>query len=530
MSADRREKVVSLLATLPGTQTDSLRILAHALLNLTEDSGADVLRHLSERLPWIAAQLNLDDGRDREVVAAQLQPQLNCGFFPASLLSELMVAHGDNLTAICELEQRLSQLQSSDPQMIRDRAFQSSRELALFGQIHHFPEVPKVSARGIRALRTLADLESRWERALIEKTRLSERSKRFEISAVDHLAQSGFLASVRAALAFGDDHTIALDQFTVFQDDHTLAILARALGAARGRVLEHLKGKTTLESLAGWVEFLRGASADIAEARQITHKEALSFVHFSFHLMNLCDLFEELGEETDDTVRRSMMAIEDGLKEFAAMRVVPVEGSTTGSLVRGLGLRKSGDVSQIADRLARLSGHWTRATEACGLGGLGQLDVDICKPWLEVLVNRPMHERTRMADLLTKADFEGDVWCLLSPESSVNLLMLLSSHTREQTTTGFIRICLEELAGDFKSCEVLASELNRRMAQGDLSSFEVHSDTQHVMVRLVVDPEVRAISQLLKSTSSEALHVALTARIRELIGPVYPMQLRPLAR
>lgn len=523
MRVDRREKVVSLLARIPDAQTDSLRVLAHALLNLAEDSGVGVLGHLRDQLPWIEAQLDLETGEAIESVADQLQPQLQAGFFSVPVLSELIATHEGDLSAICELEDRLRDLRKSDSQTICDRAFQSSRELALFGQLQNFPEVPQLSMRSIEALRILADLENRWERKLIERTQLSERSRRFEISAVDHLAQSGFLASVRAALAFGAERSISipLDQFTVFQDDHTLIILARALATVRGRVLEHLKGESTLEPLSGWVEFLRGASADIAEVRGITHKEALSYVHFSFHLMNFCDLMFECGDDTDDAVRRSMMAIEDGLKEFAAMRVLPSE-DTSKVLARGLGLRKSGDVSHVADRLARLAGHWKMGIEASGLGGLGQLPVDICRPWLEVLVDRPMYEREQIADFLTKAQFSGDVWAVISPESSVNLLVMLSKHVPED---GLIRVCLQKVAEELQSCSVFAQELDRTMSRGDLGCFQVHRGSAGLEVNLSIDPEIRAISALLKTTSSEVLQTTLRDRIQKLVSPTFSPKL-----
>src|SRR5690554_1339121 len=133
---------------------------------------------------------------------------------------------------------------------------------------------------------------------------IAPKSLRFERGLAENMARMGFISAVRAALAFvpasasetahyalaeADARASFLRQFSVFRADESLLQLASALMQTRGLCLDYLRGGAPLASLSPWIDYLRGGCVELAEARECTLREAMSYAHYCLHLVNICD-------------------------------------------------------------------------------------------------------------------------------------------------------------------------------------------------------------------------------------------------
>jgi hypothetical protein len=244
-----------------------------------------------------------------------------------------------------------------------------------------------------RALHVLAGLEAETSDVLGSSPELAERARRFEKSLVANAADHGLIEVVRASLAFGarpsgpaapDVHSDgqstadALYAFQAFRRRPELASLARALMKMRGMVPALLRGAVPLRALSPWVRYLRGASHNFADARDIAPKEALSWAHFCLHSMNVCELAAQEGQLTDAT-RSSLKDVEDELKEFAmaaqrdADKRQPDGGMSNLGRYDRMRWRPRGDVEYLADRTARLAGGWRAPSRRTPVGSPTEL-------------------------------------------------------------------------------------------------------------------------------------------------------------
>jgi hypothetical protein len=405
-----RDRIFGLLSDLCGPQhelsPDGLRLLGHTLLGVAREHAPSALFAVRDAMPWVAALVELDDGADARTVAemlagrgviralgpATVARRLEDARRPrASMGSTEAGAEQARLTAalrdLALLDRRLASLSVRSDNAIRDEALDDPRLLAAIVELCHEPNTSEVARRLGEALRPgaspdsgpialLADLETAWDGGRLRTlSGFAERSRRFEISACDHLRQSGFAEAARAALVYGaclddeDDLRRRLRLFTVFAEDRTLENLCVALCQARGGVPGYVRGRRPLGALDAWIHFLRGPCHELAEARDITIREATSFAHFSLHLVNFCDIAAD-PDTAKDSVRKSVMSVEDELKEFA------LRAQTEGLRDDQVSLdgwdrarwRPLGRGERIAGRLARLAGAWRDGFVEAGLG------------------------------------------------------------------------------------------------------------------------------------------------------------------
>lgn len=381
MSLPLRDRSVALLTQLcPGLPSDTLRLASHALLALAQDSGTKALSDVQNALPWLAATIDAEESSSDEVAqrlhTRQALRALSHEFVAHQLQHVAPTEITGTLIALARLDAALSALRASSPRDIRTTLLATpDLFVAALDCLAHDPaNLPEIrAALGItRAesgpLQVLVALENQqFEQA---DCGLGVRARRFEVSAVEHLRQHGFLVAVRAALALDSCDEEALHAFPALREDPPLEHLTHALIAVRHKVLQHLQGVAPLASLNPWVSYLRSACNDLAEARDITLREATSFAHFCLHVMNFCDLMHACGSRTHDDLRRSMMDIEDEVKEFALMGQAAGFDDQRASLgpFDATRWKRLGWMAYATERVARLAGGWRAGTAPAPMG------------------------------------------------------------------------------------------------------------------------------------------------------------------
>lgn len=419
MSHDLREGAFGLMAELCRDHElplDALRLTSHMLVNLGDDASTESFSAISDALPWLAAFIELQKAEPAAYVAHRLEAREGLRALDSNTVERLLevsaaqsqprpVDWSRRLTEVAALDRQLVQLSLRNARSIREALIVDTRLLRAVVELLEggsrtgpamrfreiFPEWRPVGNRDrSQALSVLEDLEHTWDGGnYIKSLRgLTERSRRFELSSTDHLKQNGFLPALRAALALAplagpidegegaewlDD---ALAKFVTLREDPALLALARALAMTRWRCLEHIRGAAPLSSLSPWVGFLRGPCAELAEARSITLREATSFSHFCLHLMNFCDLAGFEPDATHDRLRRTLMDLEDELKEFALVGQEQGLTDLQADLERYDAVRwkPAKPRKMVVDRLARLTGAWRLGFDASPLGSPPKID------------------------------------------------------------------------------------------------------------------------------------------------------------
>jgi len=504
-----------LFELLPDLPRDSLRLVSHTLKNLSDEVGHEALDRLASILPILSAEGRLEAGADKLDVSRALQSSLNR--LPLSMIHKTLLSLesgeiGVGLGRLVAQHSVFQKLIEMPVETARNKAFLSSEHLEIFG----FEDLPvalssiwDLEYESTRSLCVLSHLEEHWNANRLQELSLSQRSIRFELSAVQHLHENGFLPAVRAALAFGGKPE-ALHELEVFRNDTALRVLAETLLRMRLRVLNHVKGLSPLHTLSEWADYLRGPCSELAESRGITQKEAMSFAHFAFHLMNLCDLIEQLGAETHEAIRRSVSDVEDSIKEFASMRTA--EGAQGGMpLERGIdpwGARL--DLHRLADRLARLNGYWSKGGSSRGLVGMGRLDLDVCATYLSALQRLDPKDLERVGQTLRYAEFKSDFtgW---DPDSMVDFMVSLGR-------------ALPEFSAPIKlDCSEVSSALETCTALGQIFSFSknpirIARDGESFRVSLELGLELKALLDLASHSADSEIIKMARDRILELSG------------
>lgn len=394
MTQALRERMFGLLSELcPEVPKDTLRVTSHALLTLAHDADTDALMQVRDALPWMGALIELEGGSSAEFIAKELRARgaLRCltDGYVARRLAEIQTpsAQAVAMRELAALDLKLARVSASSDREIRSELLDDVEVLVACLEVMdgdsdslmRIREALGIHSADPGALRVLAGLESSWDGGIMRSANLSERSRRFEISAVDHLRQRGFLVAIRAALGLASCDVETLHSFASFREDPPLEHLAHALIAVRGVALRHVRGLVPLSALHVWIEYLRGPCSDIAESRGISLREATSFAHFCFHVMNFCDLVALCGNATHDDIRRTLMDIEDEVKEFALMGQSAGHSDQRASLsvFDAVRWKRVGSAVFAADRIGRLAGGWKRGTEPTPMGAPARIGGDV---------------------------------------------------------------------------------------------------------------------------------------------------------
>ncbi len=463
-----RDRIFGLLSDLCGHQhdisPDGLRLLGHTLLGVARDHAPTALFAVREALPWVAALVELSDGAAADTVAEMLASRgivralgvrtvarkLDAARRPrASLGSADSSAEQARVTAalrdLALLDRRLVGLSMRSDAAIRDEVLGDAALLAAVVDVCSEGAATDVSRRFREALRLpdgvdadplalLADVETTWDGGVLRTlSGFGERSRRFEISACDHLAQSGFAEAVRAALLYGglpatDEAELrrTLRAFSTFASDRSLEDLCVALCACRHGVLDYVRGATPLGTLDPWIEFLRGACHELAEARELSIREATSFAHFCLHLVNFCDLATRPDAATDE-VRRSVMNVEDELKEFAldAQKEGLADDEACLSAWEEKRWRSVGRRERVAGRLARLAGGWRDGFASGSEGGPPRLHDQVLSGWRRELAMLDESVVARLDEAILNVEVRGTrLFEAVSPATAIRLLVL----------------------------------------------------------------------------------------------------------
>lgn len=463
-----RDRIFGLLSDLCGHQheisPDGLRLLGHTLLGVARDHAPTALFAVRDALPWVAALVELSEGADAEAVAQMLASRgvvralgprtvarrLEDARRPRATLgsTETGAEQARLSTAIRELallDRRLVGLSMRSDRAIRDEVLDDAGLLAAVVELCGETTGDDVARRFREALRLrcdidpsplalLADIESSWDGGRLRTLNgFGERSRRFEISACDHLRQSGFAPAVRAALVFGGRESVEeielrqiLRSFGAFSDDRTLEDLCVALCRCRGKALDYVRGRRPLAALDAWIAFLRGPCHELAESREVSIREATSFAHFCLHLLDFCDL-ATTADAADDEVRRSVMHVEDELKEFALQAQRKGLADEEANLATweaarwgGLGRRE-----RVAERVARLAGGWRAGFIESDTDGPPRLHDQVLSNWRRALDELDESVVALLDDAILDVEFVGGrALEAVTPDEAIRLLLM----------------------------------------------------------------------------------------------------------
>ena len=399
MTQQLRDNAFALLSELSdhSVAPDALRIVSHSLLNLIDDTETDSLVSIGNALPWMAALVEIERGVELTAVSANLASRNALKVLTPMMvkraLSRAIVdgprAASNELRHLAQMDAKLAQLSMMPPGHIRSELLSNVELLRLFCQLpadenpirRRFLKIMSTAASNADApLEVLAGLETSWNGGVISRTPgLADRSKRFEMSAVDHLRKNGYLVAVRAALAFGDANrrggfSEQIHLVPEFRNDPALESLAVALCETRGKAFNILTGASSVAALTGWAEYLQGPCLELAESRDLSIREATSYAHFALHLVNICDLVGLHPKFATERVRRTLMDIEDDVKEFVL--TLHKDDAQMRSLSQWDDVRwaRLEDQARVADRLARLQGRWLGGVDSPPFGAAARLD------------------------------------------------------------------------------------------------------------------------------------------------------------
>lgn len=499
--------------------------------------------------------------------------------------------------ALARTERRLASLASADPQALRDELLGNTFLLAaaaercegaaaqapatsLLGRLHAGVQ-PWQGANqtghhrrfssAVWALAELHNAEPQGQALAaamgVAAFDIAPKSLRFERGLAENMARMGFISAVRAALAFvpapdgqpaphalvdADARASFLRQFSIFRADESLLQLASALMQTRGLCLDYLRGGAPLASLSPWIDYLRGGCVELAEARECTLREAISYAHYCLHLVNICDfaaLELPLGEHArageaplSEATREALCQLEEELKEFAL--VGQREGLSDAQADLGrferARWRREGDASFVADRLSRLRGAWREGVVPGPIGAPPRLDSDLSAHSLAIidnlLVEAGESQLSGLAAVASNARLRGYAWLeWLAPADILKLVAIGTSAARDLPGIDVTRpfdIELGEL-GKWAS-DPQRGRLNRRILRtllarrtmaeilnGDAASqggpmalrrglvAHIRRASQepdapnHLVIQFIADPELKALLELMGTSSAD---------------------------
>ncbi len=568
MTQALRERMFGLLSELcPDLPNDTLRVTSHALLTLAVDTDTDALMQVRDALPWMGAYIELEGGASGEFIARELRARgaLRCltdAYVARRLVcTQTPSAQSVVLRDLAALDLKLARISASSDREIRSELLDDVELLTaclevMDGEPNSLMRIR--GALGVRiadpgALRVLTGLETSWNGGTVREANLSERSRRFELSAVDHLRQQGFLVAIRAALGLSSCEIETLHSFAVFREDPPLEQLTNALIALRGVTLRHVRGMVPLSALNPWIEYLRGPCSDLAESRGITLREATSFAHFCFHVMNFCDLVAVCGNATHDDIRRTLMDVEDEVKEFALMGQSAGHSDQRASLgvFDAVRWKRLGSAVFAADRIGRLAGAWKRGTEPTPMGAPARiggdvadearqavLDGDSVCPGSAHLVGTGLaHARIVGGDWMERvpptAIFAGlAVMCVCAREAGVDTshafnvdVSDLASWTETPQRSAVFeqwlsRAALQQAMGTGQSQVAISGGSSTHQSQGSIrpSGLIATLVGDGVRIEFRPSPELEAALTLLSSGVDTTHEAMLAALIQSLIG------------
>jgi hypothetical protein len=586
-----RDSAHLLLKQLTGHDSEdtsaALRLASHTALNLATEAGTNALWELGRALPWLAVYLDwTDHGEGPTALVKTITSRRLVAHVPDAFVLDTLERAStrvntsairrapvgaspetdpriDAIARLARIDAGLDALVEADDAELLDTlladttlldaalaiaATDSLSELAL--RLRDL--LPSRDSSGPSgALRILAALELDSVDALPpELGLLEDRSRRFELSLAANMQRHGLLETVRAALAFGLDGELARPfffQFSAFAADPSLEGLTRALIAMRGRCFGHLCGALPLEALSPWVDYLRDGCADLAEARGITLREAIHFAHYCLHLVNICDLAAVPGVSLKEPLRRSLMDVEDELKEFALIGQREGLSDTQSRLERYDRARwaSQGSRAYLVDRLARLSGGWRKGTRPGPIGAPPRLHDEFVAPAetaLEALLGEDAGTRhlDGLAALLARAELHGaSPFEELGAVAILDLLIIACAAARDlpnvDVSKAYVVDCaplcswysasaaradrvglLKALVGHYPSGLLLEGRIEPTQTGPGVVA---RAHLGRVVLRFEADPELEALLTLLNHTpaTGTALRDALSQRLEEML-------------
>lgn len=578
----------------------ALRLLSHSLLNYLGATSTDETADLADSLAWLGAFLDWTRGdADVAEVAERLARTPAVEALSAQMIARRLAAwpvgagrpaarqpessaedaHVAAIAQVVEIEQSLASLLTLTEDKLRSRlmndsvALAAARELCedatpkdLAGRLQYaFPSwyferpVPPDSRRST-ALWMLAGLEAAdAPNPLAAGTyELSQRGRGFERGLAQNMARLELIPAVRVALAFGGDGALSsfeereafLRQFTVFRSQPALLQLASALIEIRGRCIDYVCGGAPFASMSPWIEYLRGPCVELAEVRECTLREAMSYAHYCLHLVNVCD-FAAMGPDAfNQQTRETLSNLEEELKEFAlaGQREGLSDGEADLGRFERARWRRSGDASYLADRLTRLRGAWRQGTTPGPMGSPPRLDPEVTShsmALVESLVGESSEgDIAALARLVENACLRDFHWLeQLEPAHILELLAITVTAARDLPGIDVSRrfqIDLSPLARWATDAErgglnrrILSALLDRRrmsdilngsrepsaLRRGIVGQVFSGDSTPRLVMRFVADPELQALLELLGTTTSQddGFHTMLEHRLEEML-------------
>ncbi|QDG52613.1 hypothetical protein FIV42_18280 [Persicimonas caeni] len=588
--------------TTTSDRTSALRLLSHSLLNYLGTTGTHATGDLAEALGWLGAFLDWTRGdADAAQVAERLARSRSVDALSPAMIERRLAAQpvaterpaprepqppvsDDPVVAaiaeVVDIEHALASLLELAEDKLRSRLIDDSVALAASLELCEdaiptplaerllvtFPswnfEAPvPVDSRRSNALWMLAALESTdAPNPLGEGSfRLSQRDRGFERGLAQNMARLELIPVVRAALAFGGDETLAtfeareafLRQFTIFRSQPALLQLASALIEIRGRCIDYVCGGMPFASMSPWIEYLRGPCVELAEVRECTLREAMSYAHYCLHLVNVCD-FASMGPEAfNQKTRDTLTSLEEELKEFAlaGQREGLSDGEADLGRFERARWRRAGDASYLADRLSRLRGAWRRGTTPGPMGAPPSLEPEITAhsmALVESLVGQSCEaDIAALARLVENACLKNFHWLeYLEPAHILELLAITVTAARDLPGIDVSRrfqIDLSPLARWATDADrgqlnrrILSALLDRRRMSeilngtrepsalrrgivGQVVSGETHQP--RLIMHFVADPELQALLELLGTTTSDddGFHAVLERRLEDML-------------
>jgi hypothetical protein len=612
MTRDERDRFGDLFHRLmhtdrAGDEPSALRLLSHSLLNYLGTAGTDVASELCDALPFLAAFLDWTRGdADPAEVARQLARTPAIETLSSAMIERRLSAHPagraerpvmrapqpensddaqvDAVAELLQTERRLASLLSLSEDELRSRLIDDSAALAASLELCEdaadsglarrlttaFPnwdydEPQPVERRRSHALWILSGLEADDDTPnplARDGYELSVRGRGFERGLAQNMGRLALIPAVRAALAFGDDaagtNDLASDdereaflrQFDVFRTDPALMQLASALIEARGLCIDYVCGGAPLASMSPWITYLRGACVELAEVRECTLREAMSYAHYCLHLVNVCD-FAALGPESfNQGTREALTNLEEELKEFAlaGQREGLSDGEADLGRFERARWRRSGDASYLADRLSRLRGAWTMGTTPGPMGSPPKLDQDVTAHSLaliESLVGEASEaDIASLARLVENARFHDYQWLEhLDAAHILKLVAIAVTVARDLPGVDISRrfdVDLAPMGAWATDSErgrlnrrILAALLDRRpmadilngcaepsaLRRGIVGQSLLDGSQSRLVMRFVADPELKALLELMGTTTTadDDFHAVLEQRLHQML-------------
>ena len=325
------------------------RLLAHTFHNYIEVAGQGGADSVSNALPWVRVYREMSDGTPPPgKVLALLDKFEALNALDEAFVSRRLAGSGptaikrspaetsekrvelDTLVELADIERRLSRLASEGAERRSSSLLLDSMLLAATVELfareartdvtrtveveppgdeivpewrsggHPTPDEPlwvlTALEQGIAAVNPLKGME----------VGLPVAEDSFERGLARKFDELGISPAVRLALSIDPDdgrpRRSVLDAFVgvgPFEEAPALLPLTGALSRVRGRCLDVVRGRSKVEALRPWIEYMRRTCAGLATSRGVSLREATGYAHYALHLMNICDLAaHQPGEST----------------------------------------------------------------------------------------------------------------------------------------------------------------------------------------------------------------------------------------